>query len=119
MTPAEFGITDKVVLITGAGRGIGKGIAEVLTEAGADVALNARHQSMYEPGGGGTTFQAIPPTSRARFRINQARAVGSVATLPSDWCVPSFSTTHTAKRRFPLSHMSRPTDLPMAVLVDS
>jgi NAD(P)-dependent dehydrogenase (short-subunit alcohol dehydrogenase family) len=41
MTPAEFDVTGKVVFITGAGRGIGKGIAQVLAEAGADVALNA------------------------------------------------------------------------------
>jgi 2-deoxy-D-gluconate 3-dehydrogenase len=41
MMPAEFDITGKVVVITGAGRGIGKGIAQVLAEAGADIALNA------------------------------------------------------------------------------
>ena len=41
MLPAEYDITGKVVFITGAGRGIGKGIAEVLAEAGADIALNA------------------------------------------------------------------------------
>jgi NAD(P)-dependent dehydrogenase (short-subunit alcohol dehydrogenase family) len=41
MPPAEYDITGKVVFITGAGRGIGKGIAQVLAEAGADVALNA------------------------------------------------------------------------------
>src|SRR3984885_5701000 len=41
MLPAEFDITGKVVFITGAGRGIGKGIAQVLAEAGADVAINA------------------------------------------------------------------------------
>src|SRR5215470_14834638 len=41
MPHAEYDITDKVVFITGAGRGIGKGIAQVLAEAGADIALNA------------------------------------------------------------------------------
>jgi NAD(P)-dependent dehydrogenase (short-subunit alcohol dehydrogenase family) len=41
MLPAEYDVTGKVVFITGAGRGIGKGIAQVLAEAGADVALNA------------------------------------------------------------------------------
>jgi NAD(P)-dependent dehydrogenase (short-subunit alcohol dehydrogenase family) len=41
MLPAEFDVTGKVVFITGAGRGIGKGIAQVLAQAGADVALNA------------------------------------------------------------------------------
>lgn len=41
MIPVEFDITGKVAFITGAGRGIGKGIAQVLAEAGADIALNA------------------------------------------------------------------------------
>ncbi len=41
MMPREFDITGKIVFITGAGRGIGKGIAQVLAEAGADIALNA------------------------------------------------------------------------------
>ena len=41
MLPEVFDVNDKVVFITGAGRGIGKGIAQVLAEAGADVAINS------------------------------------------------------------------------------
>ncbi len=41
MLSAAFDITDKVIFITGAARGIGKGIAQVLGEAGADIVLNA------------------------------------------------------------------------------
>jgi NAD(P)-dependent dehydrogenase (short-subunit alcohol dehydrogenase family) len=42
MLPTAYDITHKVVCITGAGRGIGKGIAQVLAAAGADVGLKAR-----------------------------------------------------------------------------
>jgi NAD(P)-dependent dehydrogenase (short-subunit alcohol dehydrogenase family) len=41
MLPAEYDVSGKVAFITGAGRGIGTGIAQVLAEAGADIALNA------------------------------------------------------------------------------
>ena len=41
MLPAEYEITGKTVFVTGAGRVIGKGIARVLAEAGADVAIDA------------------------------------------------------------------------------
>jgi gluconate 5-dehydrogenase len=38
----SFELTDKVVIVTGAGRGIGKSIAVVSAEYGADVALGSR-----------------------------------------------------------------------------
>jgi NAD(P)-dependent dehydrogenase (short-subunit alcohol dehydrogenase family) len=37
----QFDLTDRKVLITGAGRGIGKGIAVVMAEAGCDVAITS------------------------------------------------------------------------------
>src|SRR6266545_7770865 len=40
-TPPEYHIEGKVFVATGAGRGIGRGIAEVLSEAGADGAITA------------------------------------------------------------------------------
>ncbi|MES2562840.1 MAG: SDR family oxidoreductase [Pseudomonadota bacterium] len=49
MLPDEYDITGKVVFITGAGRGIGKGIAQVLANAGADIALNALTPKFVEP----------------------------------------------------------------------
>jgi NAD(P)-dependent dehydrogenase (short-subunit alcohol dehydrogenase family) len=41
MLPDEYDMTDKVIFITGAACGIGKGIVQVLAEAGADIVLNA------------------------------------------------------------------------------
>jgi NAD(P)-dependent dehydrogenase (short-subunit alcohol dehydrogenase family) len=52
MMPAEYDIIGKIVFITGAGRGIGKGIAQVLAEAGADIALNALTPKYLEPTAG-------------------------------------------------------------------
>ena len=41
----RFAVTDRVAVVTGAGQGIGRGIAIGLAEAGADVALAARTES--------------------------------------------------------------------------
>jgi NAD(P)-dependent dehydrogenase (short-subunit alcohol dehydrogenase family) len=44
----RFSLTNKIALVTGAGRGLGRGIAETLAQAGADVALVARSQNEIE-----------------------------------------------------------------------
>ncbi len=44
----SFELTDKVVVVTGAGRGIGKSIAQTCAEYGADVALGSRTVSELE-----------------------------------------------------------------------
>lgn len=49
MTLPEYDLTGKVALITGAGRGICKGIAEVFAEAGADLAINSRTTKYLDP----------------------------------------------------------------------
>ena len=67
MMPAEYDVTGKVVFITGAGRGIGKGIAQVLAEAGADIALNALTPKYVEPDGGADRG-SIRPARRAGHR---------------------------------------------------
>ena len=41
MLPTTYDVTNKVVFIMGAGHGIGKGMAQGLAAAGADVVLNA------------------------------------------------------------------------------
>lgn len=42
MILSKFALTDKIAIVTGAGRGIGKGIALGFAEAGADVVVAAR-----------------------------------------------------------------------------
>ena len=42
MDPLTFELTNKVIIVTGAGRGIGKAIAEACAHYGADLALGSR-----------------------------------------------------------------------------
>ncbi len=49
MTFPELDLDGRVALVTGAGRGIAGGVARVLAEAGADVALNARTETYAAP----------------------------------------------------------------------
>jgi glucose 1-dehydrogenase/3-oxoacyl-[acyl-carrier protein] reductase len=60
MKPAMFTLAGKIALVTGAARGIGRGIAEVFADAGADVAINDID--------GGPAAQEAAESLRARGR---------------------------------------------------
>lgn len=49
MPPPEYDLSGTVAFVTGAGRGIGKGIAQVLAEAGADVVINSLTERYVTP----------------------------------------------------------------------
>jgi NAD(P)-dependent dehydrogenase (short-subunit alcohol dehydrogenase family) len=44
MVPKLFDLTGKVALVTGGSKGLGKAMARGLAEAGADIAISARHE---------------------------------------------------------------------------
>lgn len=82
LLPVEYQIVGRKVLITGAGRGIGKGIARVLCEAGAQVAINARTPQYVEAlvaeikAAGGHAWAVLGDVTRpegAQAVVNEAR----------------------------------------------
>lgn len=73
-TPLSFELTDKVVVVTGAGRGIGKAIAEACAHYGAHLALGSR-----------TVDESLAVAEACRAHGHRAEAwpldVGNVASI--------------------------------------
>ena len=65
-----FDLSGKVAVVTGAGRGIGEGIAKLLAEAGADVVCAARSTDQIEQ-----TAEAINAANTGGRAIAQATDV--------------------------------------------
>ena len=72
-----MGVLDgKVALITGAGQGVGKGIAEVLAEAGATMMLSGRTQSKDDA--------AAAKLRERNVRVKSMRS-SSKCSIPARW----------------------------------
>jgi len=59
MAPGRFSVEQRVVIVTGASRGIGRAVAEALLEAGSRVVLVARSESLIEQVGSYGSSQAL------------------------------------------------------------
>ncbi len=75
MSLAQFSLADRVAIVTGAGRGIGKAIALGLADAGATVVLAARTASDIENTAGeiqkkGKKALAMPTDVRLTDQVN-------------------------------------------------
>ena len=96
----RFKLTDRVAIVTGAGKGVGAGIAVALAEVGADVVLAARTVDQLE-----ATAEAVRATGRRALVVptdvlERAQLEHLVAARsPSSGASTSSSTTPAAGRR--------------------
>ena len=70
MLEGKYRVDGKVAIVTGSGRGIGKSIALILAEAGADIAVVARTKEQIEQ-----TAQEITKLGRKALSIQADHAL--------------------------------------------
>jgi serine 3-dehydrogenase len=79
-------VKDQIVLITGASSGIGKAIAQIFAQAGANLILAARRQERLEQLADELGKEFTSPTHSLPLDVRDASAVESaIANLPSQW----------------------------------
>jgi 3-oxoacyl-[acyl-carrier protein] reductase len=75
---AARSLTGKVALVTGAGRGLGRGFAERLASLGADIAVHGMRENGPAEYGEGTTLTAVAEAVAAEHGVRTIRVLGNL-----------------------------------------